>query len=48
MHTASNKICINPLIEIAFKVSKNKLFPNACIIVNALFGLNIIAGDLFL
>jgi hypothetical protein len=33
MHWTLNKICIAVLIEIAFKVSKNKLFPNVFIIL---------------
>ena len=32
MHTALNKIYIITLIKIAFKESKNKLFPNVFII----------------
>jgi len=32
MHEALNEMCINTLIEIAFIVSKNKLFTNARII----------------
>jgi hypothetical protein len=36
MHEALNKIYIITLIEIAFNVSENKLFPNTCIIASAL------------
>jgi len=43
MHVALNKSMHYQIyfrfIKIAFKVSKNKFFPNACIIVNAFFGL---------